>query len=142
MALIDDVAEYLEDNAIGTVGTDLFKGTMPLEPSACVGITRTGGSNSSQEQTTRRASFQIVVRSGKTGATGASEADLTAAYDLAESIRSLMHADQGTLSTQFIMDSSTTVLTTQAIQEPFNLGKDDSERYRIAANYDMLIVNS
>lgn len=141
MALIDDIAEYLEDNAIGTIGTNLFKSVVPSSPHACVGIVKTGGSGSSQAEKTRRASFQVVVRSGKTGATGASEADLSAAYDLAESIRNLLHADDGTLAVQFVMDGNTTVLTTEAIQEPSNLGKDDNGRFRIVANYDMLIVN-
>lgn len=148
MALIDDIAAFLEDNGIGTVGIDLFKAEMPDNdasigiPHQAVGIIRTGGSSSSMAERTRNVTFQIVVRSGADSQSGATEANLTAAYDLAEDIRSLLHADDGSLSVDFTMDGNTRVLTTRAIQEPFNLGKDDKGRYRIVANYELLVVNS
>jgi len=41
--LLDQVASYLAAQGIGTVGTNLFKGTMPDSPVKCISITASGG---------------------------------------------------------------------------------------------------
>jgi len=41
--MADDVAEYLEDQAVGTVGTSIFVGHMPDAPSDCIAVIQSGG---------------------------------------------------------------------------------------------------
>jgi len=41
--MADDVAEYLEDQAVGTVGTSIFVGHMPDAPADCIAVIQSGG---------------------------------------------------------------------------------------------------
>lgn len=38
-----DIAEYLEDQGYGTVGTDIFAGQMPDYPDSCILVAQTAG---------------------------------------------------------------------------------------------------
>lgn len=41
--MADDVADYLEAQGIGTVGTDIFIGHMPDSPANCIAVIQSGG---------------------------------------------------------------------------------------------------
>jgi predicted sugar kinase len=43
MATRDEIADFLEDAGVGTVGTTIFKGQMPGTPDACVAVIETPG---------------------------------------------------------------------------------------------------
>ena len=43
MALLDEVAAKLQTLSVGTIGVDLFKGTMPETPDACTAVFEYGG---------------------------------------------------------------------------------------------------
>lgn len=38
MNLLDSIAEYLEDEGIGTMGTDIFKGELPYDVDDCISL--------------------------------------------------------------------------------------------------------
>jgi len=43
MSLVKDIADYLEENDIGEVGTDIFYGTIPDSPDKVVGVFQYAG---------------------------------------------------------------------------------------------------
>lgn len=40
--ILDDIASYLETQAVGTVGTDIFKGILPEEPGDIISLWESG----------------------------------------------------------------------------------------------------
>lgn len=60
---IDNLAKYLEDNAIGTLATDLFKAYLPDKPDDIVVVYDTGGYEPDVYLPTGLPTFQIYVRS-------------------------------------------------------------------------------
>lgn len=61
--LIDDIADYLEDQSIGTVATDIFVGYTPSTPDSCITVLDTGGSQPDPYLPTKEPTFQILIRS-------------------------------------------------------------------------------
>ena len=63
MPLASDIAEYLEDQTLGTVGTDMFFGYMPPTPNACIVTIAEGGRPRDQVQIDiERGMLRIDVR--------------------------------------------------------------------------------
>lgn len=60
--LLDDIAEYLEDEAVGTIGTNLFKSYMPDTVDTGVCILDTGGPMPDTELPTKKPTFQVFIR--------------------------------------------------------------------------------
>lgn len=60
--LIDNIADYLEDNGVGTVTTDIFVGYMPDSPNSCIAVLDTGGSTPDAYLPTKSPTFQVLVR--------------------------------------------------------------------------------
>ena len=79
--LINDVADYLEDQGGGTVATDLFCGYFPDSPDDCMAVIDTGGSQPDKDLPTKDPTFQVMIRSSDYP-TGRSKLD---------SVRSLLH---------------------------------------------------
>jgi len=57
-----EVAEYLEDNSIGTVGTNIFVDSLPEEDGTIVAVYNTGGSSPDIDLPIPAPSFQVLVR--------------------------------------------------------------------------------
>jgi len=57
-----EVAEYLEDNSIGTVGTNIFVDSLPEEDGTIVSVYNTGGSSPDIDLPIPYPSFQVLVR--------------------------------------------------------------------------------
>jgi len=57
-----DLAEWLEDNAYGTVGTDIFVGFMPDAPDACISVAQSGGAPPPPIGPDEHVTVQIRVR--------------------------------------------------------------------------------
>jgi len=79
--LINDVADYLEEEGVGTIATNVFCGYLPEDPDACIAVLDTGGSEPDKDIPTKEPTFQIMIRSTNY-ATGKAKLD---------SIRSLLH---------------------------------------------------
>lgn len=58
---LDDIADYLEDNGLGTVGTNIFVGKMPQD-SNCIALLQTNGSPPPVDLPEKTPSFQVLIR--------------------------------------------------------------------------------
>lgn len=56
------IANDMEDQSIGTLGTDLFIGSLPDTPDDAVAVIDTGGEAPDKELPFSKASFQVLVR--------------------------------------------------------------------------------
>lgn len=68
--MIQDIAEYLEDHSIGTVGTDMFVGYMPDAPAACIALYEYAGrppDRAHDGNKVTRPGLQVVVRGAVNG---------------------------------------------------------------------------
>ena len=116
--LLDDIADYLETQGIGTVGVDIFKGEMSDEPSNCVAIERYAG-KPPDTLGYEYPGLQVRVRN-------TSRPDAEAKI---KSIESLLHC----LSN--ITLNGTRYLSLFAQQGPVPLGRDESNRIDLVQNY-------
>jgi hypothetical protein len=128
--LLDDIADYLSSGGIGTVGTDLFKGTFPDAPDAAVCVYETGGlppvhaMNALPGQAVlRRPRVQVVCR--------AAADDYASARSKAEDVYRLLDGFPHRLinGVQYHWGS--------AVQEPFPGGRDEKARVLVTCNYDI-----
>jgi len=62
MILIEQVGQYLEDQGIGTVATDIFLGYQPDTPDNCIAVILTSGNTPSIDIPTKEPRFQILIR--------------------------------------------------------------------------------
>ena len=60
--MLDDLARFLQDNGVGTVGTTIFKTYVPKSPDNCVTIIDTGGPEQDPDIPNDFATFQVLVR--------------------------------------------------------------------------------
>lgn len=66
MGLEEDIAASLATQGIGTVGTDIFTGTLPSSPQNCVAVIPTGGIRLREDlNAIKRPSFQVVARNAR-----------------------------------------------------------------------------
>lgn len=85
--ILESVGDYLVTNSLGTLGTDLFLGTLPESPDACVAVYENSGTPPSFTMGTGGIvidypMLQIICRAGRE--------DYPTARDKAESIRNLL----------------------------------------------------
>lgn len=62
MSLISDLTDYLEDQGIGTIGTDLFDNYLPDNGTNGVAVIDTGGPEQDHHIPTGQYTFQIYIR--------------------------------------------------------------------------------
>ena len=129
MTVLEDLGQYLQNNGIGTQATDMFLAEMPTTPNNLVSIMDTGGPTSSTHEPTRQFTFQIIVRN----------TDYATAMNKANAIRALLHTNDLTKKSEYdLVSGGTHIMTGKAIQEPYNLGQDEAQRYQIVTNYNFL----
>lgn len=63
MAVIDDIAGYLEAQGVGTVGTTIFKSRLPDKDITCLVVLDTGGPQPDKYLPTGSPTFQVFIRS-------------------------------------------------------------------------------
>lgn len=80
--LVEDVGSYLQSTGIGTVGKNIFVGTMPDTPTNCLAIYSTGGPMPENNAPMLLPSFQILIRKEK--------GNLAVAAQLADYVFSLL----------------------------------------------------
>lgn len=118
--LIDDIATYLVAEGVGTIGTDIFKGFQPPEPTECLVIIPTGGLAPDPDLVgIKDPTIQILTRA----------ATISAAMALAEAAYDALH---GLANTTL---GSTYVMYCKALQEPTSIGQDDNSNFEISCNY-------
>lgn len=118
--LIDDIATYLETQDVGEIGTDIFKGYQPPEPTKCLVIIPTGGQAPDTDIIgIKNPTIQILTRA----------ATISEAMALAEAAYDVLH---GLANTTL---GSTYVMFCEAMQEPTSIGQDDNSNFEISCNY-------
>ncbi len=117
-----NLAEYLEDEGHGTVGTNIFIGKIPSEaPNNCVIVYDTGGVAPDTYIPTRSPSAQIYVRntSYETG------------KEKIEAIVSSLHKE----ANFSIQTGEQYVYYAKLMQEPSHIGQDENDRQEFSANF-------
>lgn len=124
--LLDELGSYLQAQALGTLGTDLFTGLLPDSPDAAVAILEyggvapvhaLGGGNAKWE----RPRVQVVVRA----------TTYSAARTKIETIYKLLHKLTDTVLT------GVRYLVIDAVQSPFFLERDANNRVKLAVNFQV-----
>ena len=119
--LIDDVAAYLQAQSVGTVGTDIFKGTLPDSPDNCVAVYETGGPAPQKYLPINKPTFQILVRN-KSYALG---------RDKLEAVRTALHRK----SNLSLVSGQTFAYYILANSEGGHIGRDEAGRDEFSINF-------
>lgn len=114
-----DMAQYLEDQGHGTVGTDIFYSFQPDTPDACITVLDTGGLAPDRYIPHAEPTFQVLVRS--------------TTYDLAEAkaeaivteLHDSVHKTIGGDYHYYIF----------LLTEPAAIGRDENGRDEISINF-------
>jgi len=124
--VLDEIGAYLATALSLTVATNLFLGSTPDTPDACVTVFEYGGIGPEhtlgQDHAIQKPRVQIVCR-------GASN-DYATPRTQAKAAYTAMHFTGQTLS-------GTRYLRSEAIDEPFPLNRDANSRWLIACNYEI-----
>ena len=114
-----DIAEYLEDQAHGTVGTDIFVRFMPDSPDNCISVTQTAGRPPMVHPSTQEyPNVQIRVRN----------TDSATLFTLINNIYDDLH---GLANTTI----ETRVYSIQALGAPAFVGRDAKDREIWSVNF-------
>lgn len=126
--ILDDLADYLSTNAVGTVGTNIFKSTLPSTPDAIVALFKTGGPSPVNlmgagpgTAIVERPHVQVLARDTRPDA----------AEKKAQDVWNLLDA----LGDKTI--NGIRYLSVFALQTPFYLQTDESNRKVFACNYEV-----
>lgn len=129
--LLDAIAAHLAANAIGTVGTDIFKVQLPDSPDFAIGVFSYPGVPSTNAFGTtvliENARLQIMVRSARPGVANA----FTTADSKAHAIYVLLNGAGG------LTLSSKAYYYIEALGPPTPQGTDDNQRHLITCNYSV-----
>lgn len=119
--MISDIASYLAENGIGSIGNTIFKSRLPDIPDNCISIYETGGLAPDRYLPTADPTFQIIVRN-KTYSAGKSKMD---------DIVDLLH--QKTNST--LVTGGFYFYYIFLMGEPAHIGVDKKDRDEFSANF-------
>lgn len=119
MPLPKDIAEYLEDQAIGTVGTNIFVGHMPDSPDVCIAVYPYAGEPAPVEWEGEFPRVQIRVRDDDY-ATG-----WATSYAIFEALHQLTETTIETELYHYI----------EALGSPEQIGRDNKNRINFVLNF-------
>jgi hypothetical protein len=132
--ILDELAKYLQDNGIGTVGTNIFKSYSPNKPDSALIIYETGGDRpqdtfgSTNVAAWENPRIQIVSRSTEYQ---------TARNTAEDAYKTLIGIANQTIKAN-VADSGSFYLRVSAMQSPFRLGIDQNSRNLVACNFDVM----
>lgn len=127
--LIENLAEYLEDNSIGTVATDIFIGGLTDSPDNQINLNQTGGVQPNRQNPIKQPTIQVTVRNTAYD-TGLNK--ITAIYDLLHQANDSVVLEAGGVD----------MMTCFAMQEPTHLFKDESDRHVFVCNFVFMLRGS
>lgn len=120
--LLDDLAYYLQQQAVGTMGSTIFISGFAGSQDNQVALVATGGVEPYKDIPIKRPTVQILVRNTDY------KAGLTKAYDV---FRLLDKKDDKLV----LKTGGTDVMQINALQEPTYLGQDENSRHLFTCNY-------
>lgn len=122
---LDNLADYLEDESVGTVGTDIFVGVLPDSPDNCVALLGLSGMPTNADiKELEFPRFQALIRNTNYS-TGA---------DKMAAVRSALHVLIGEQLANY------RVLRCHAWQEGGSIGQDDKGRYEFSINFEAEVM--
>ena len=125
MAMPKDIAEYLEDQSVGTVGTNIFVGQMPDAPDECIAVMIYGGTAPDEvTEDMESPGLQVLIRCAKD--------DFADGLTLAYSVFNALH---GVTDTTI---ESTYYYRISANQSPAQMGVDGNDRPLFVINFTVL----
>lgn len=125
MSLLENLGQYLQNNGIGTQGTDIFRRNMPAGVDNCIMINDGGGLEPDIYLPLSDPVIDIIVRN-KDGDLGKSKI---------ESIKSILHQKLNLT----LESGGVDVMICNCVTEPFHLGTDDNERHLFTASFHFKI---
>lgn len=125
MTLLTDIANYINTNTNLTLGTDLFIGTLPAQIENCVGIFQTGGIEPTTYLDIIKPTIQVLVRN----------TNYETAQQLSYQIYDLLH------QLYKITMGTTEIYTVFSLQEPTDIGEDETGRAIFTCNYVLEVKN-
>jgi len=120
--LVENLAAYLQAQAIGTVATDIFIGGLIDSPDNQISIDQTGSVEPNRENPIKDPTVQILVRNTAYD-TGLNK--ITAIYDLLHQKNDSIVLEAGGVD----------VMACFALQEPTHILKDESDRHIFTCNF-------
>lgn len=127
--LLSELGQYLQDQSVATLGTNLFRGKLPDTPDSCLALFEYAGREplrafrgSPGQAVAERPRLQVVSRS-KT-------------YDAAMSGAQVVFGKLDGLGDTTM--SGVNYLWIEALQSPFLMTRDENERVLIACNYEVV----
>lgn len=119
MSLIADIAQYLEDQGVGTLATDIFIGFAPDAGDTVIAVLDTGGLKPDNYLPTKEPTFQVFIRA----------ATYEAGKTLLDTVRSALHRKfNATIG-------STYVYFIEALSEGGNIGRNDRGLDEFSINF-------
>jgi hypothetical protein len=125
MTLLTDITNYIDAQTTLTKGTDLFIGTLPANVDNCVGIFQSGGVEPTTYIDIIKPTIQVIVRN----------TNYETAQQLAYEVYDLMHQIYNTTL------GGTYLYTIFALQEPTDIGEDETGRAVFTGNYVLEVRN-
>jgi hypothetical protein len=125
MTLLTDITNYIDTNTNLTQGEDLFIGTLPANVDNCVGIFQSGGVEPTTYLDIIKPTIQILVRN-----TNYEDAQKQA-YEIYDLMHQIYNRTLG----------GTYIFTIFALQEPTDIGEDETGRAVFTGNYVLEVMN-
>lgn len=85
MNILDQLADYLSNQGLGTAGVDIFTGYLPQSPDSCLAIIDTGGPVQDIDIPLKDITFQVIVR----------DTNYTDGRTAMDSVRDALHQKRG-----------------------------------------------
>lgn len=123
--VVDNVADYLANNSIGTVGTNIFVGEQPPTPANCVTVLETGGLLPPIDIPSKKPTFQILIRN----------TNYSTGRTLLDTIRTLLHNKYGVT----LAAGGNFFHSINAISEGGHIGKDDAGNDEFSINFQAYV---
>lgn len=121
MSVLDDVAQYLEDQGRGTVGTSIFKSNMPDTPDNIIAVYATGGLTPDRYLPTAEPTFQVMVRAS----------DYATLQTTVDNIVSDLHRKRNVE----LVTNETYFYYIFLLSEPAHIGRDANGRDEMSINF-------
>lgn len=122
-SVAQDVATLLEDNALGTIGTDLFGMQWGDDIDSQTLVIETGAIDTENKEQYEQPTFQILVRGVRQGAINTLYATIKAIHEF------LIE------QSELVTINSTDYLGFEPVSGVIALGRDDNNRFVYSSNY-------
>ncbi len=128
--ILESIGDYLVTNSLGTLGTNLFLGTLPESPDVCTAVYENSGTPPAFTMGTGGIAIdypmlQVICRAGKD--------DYPTARDAVEAIRNLL------ASVTDVTISSVQILRIEPMGSVNPLGVDPKQRPLLSVNFRCLV---